>query len=349
MSIDDQGVNSLKYIDVEEEIRPLKRQKENFSLVEGDIKELIEPFLEDFLFINCPNCNKRKSSEEFTKGLFSFCLCNDCGTLFVNPRPSRSILDLFYSRSKSFHGMTQSLFDNEAGRKKYIFVPRAKLILEFLKENGVVKGDLLEVGCSIGTMLSIFKDKSQFNVFGIDPSPLALEVTEKRGLDVYPVTIEEFDEPEKTFDVVLSFETIEHLFWPIELVQKVYNILSDGGYFIFTTPNYHGFDMLILGRDYKRILAPFHLNYFNIKTIDTLLNLAGLRVVDKSTPGMLDIINVKKQLEEGNAPSIDKFTRHLLFSTSTETQNEFQKFLSEHCLSSHMLVFAQKDSNMEDR
>lgn len=331
-----------KQIDIEEEIRPIKRQKVNFALLDLDIEELMMPFTESFLTVDCPNCNSVDSSESFKKGGFSFCLCPDCDMVFVNPRPSKKLLDEFYANSKAFHGTTMALYENEAGRKKHIFVPRANIILNFLKEMGMEKGDLLDVGCSIGTMLSIIKEQSDLNVYGVDPSPVALEITRKRELKVFPKTIEEFESGEMSFDVVLSFETIEHLFWPTDFLEKINKIMNKGGYFIFSTPNYHGYDILTLGTHYKRTRAPFHLNYFNVDTIDSILESTGFKIVKKMTPGILDIINVRKQVEEGNAPQIDAFTKYLLFTASSEVQNNFQKFLSENCLSGNMLIFAQK-------
>ena len=335
-----------KEVDIEEEIRPMKRQKVNFSLLESDIRELMLPFQHEFMPVNCPNCSGEKGAEDFRKGSFSFSLCPDCGTVFVNPRPPKELLDDFYSKSKAFHGFTESLIENEQGRVKHIFIPRAGVILDFLRKVGQIKGELLEVGCSIGTMLSIFKEQSDLNVFGVDPSPAALEVTRKRGLVVYPETIERYNPGEKRFDVVLSFETIEHLFWPVEFVKKVNEVMNEGGYFIFSTPNYHGYDIMTLGRHYKRISAPFHLNYFNVGSIDVILNLAGFKVVKKITPGILDLINVRKQIEAGDAPEVSEFTKYLLSSTSKETQDRFQRFLSHNCLSGHMLIFSRKVNSL---
>ena len=342
MTISDKKAKDIKIDDIEEEIRPKKLVRDFFSWLEQDIQELMIPFRSEFVAVNCPNCNGEESVEDFTKNSFSYFLCTDCKTVFVNPRPTKMLLNDFYAKSKAFQGFTKSLYENENGRRNHIFIPRASLIQEFLSEMGLKKGEILDVGCSVGTMMSIIKEKSSFNVVGLDPSLEALSISRDRGLKVYAGTIEEFEPDEKRFDVVLSFETIEHFFWPLEFVKKSSEILRAGGYFIFSTPNYHGFDIMTLGTFYQRISAPFHLNYFNIDTIDRILDLAGFRVIKKMTPGILDLITVKKQVEAGNAPKLDKFMKYLLFSTSKEQQNAFQEFLSQNCLSGHMLIFAQK-------
>lgn len=333
---------SEKITDIEEKIRTLKHRNNFFMLLRKDIKNYIDPYRKEFIYINCPNCNGGKSQRSFEKGRFSYFQCQECGTLFVNPRPPKNILDLFYVSSKAVKASVKSLVDMENGRMKYIVQPRSKLILDFLREIGKKKGDLLEVGCSVGTMLKIIKEKSKFNVYGVDPSLWAFEKSREKGLKVYQKTLEEYEPGKKKFDVVLNFETVEHIFSPIEFLNKINQITKKGGYIIFTTPNYHGFDMLTLGRYYKNIHAPCHLNYFNVDSIDMILNRAGFKVVKKMTPGILDLTIVRKQIEENVAPEIPDVIKHLVFQTSKKTQNNFQRYLKNNLLSGNMLIFAKK-------
>lgn len=302
----------------------------------------IDPYRGEFVYINCPNCNGEKSKQSFEKEEFSYCLCAGCGTLFVNPRPPKKVLDSFYKYSRAVKASVQSLVDMEKGRRKYIFQPRSKLILNFLKKTGMTKGSLLEVGCSIGTMLELIREKSEFDVFGVDPSSWAFEKAKERGLKVYRKTLEEYDPGGKRFDVVLSFETVEHVFSPIAFLRKVNHITRQGGYLIFTTPNYHGFDMLTLGKYYKNIHAPCHLNYFNVNSIDLILKRAGFGISKKMTPGILDLTIIRKQIEENLAPEIPAVVRHLVFNTSRKTQDNAQRFLRRNLLSGSMLIFAKK-------
>ena len=331
-----------KITDIEENIRTSKHRDNFFKLLQKDITIYISPYRKEFVYINCPNCNGKKNKKSFEKGRFSYFLCPECGTLFVNPRPPKNILDLFYMSSKAVKASVKSLVDMERGRMKYIFQPRSRLILDFLREMGKKKGDLLEVGCSVGTMLKIIKEKSKFNVYGVDPSMWAFEKSREKGLKVYQKTLEEYEPGNKKYDVVLNFETIEHVFSPIEFLNKINQITKKGGYLVFTTPNYHGFDMLTLGRYYKNIHAPCHLNYFNVNSIDLILKRAGYGVVKKMTPGILDISIVRKQIDENIAPKMPAVINHLVFHTSKETQYDFQKFLRNNLLSGNMLIFAKK-------
>lgn len=328
--------------DVEGEIRKDSHRDNFFLILDDDINRIINPKRQDFVFINCPACNNKKTHEEFVKGQFSYFKCPACDTLFVNPRPPKEVLDYFYNHSEAVAASTRSLVENEKGRLVHIFNPRAKLILSFLKKMGKTKGKLLEVGCSVGTFLEILRGKSAFFVEGLDPSDGAYEITKAKGLKVHKDTLENFRSKGTKYDVILSFETIEHVFSPYHFLRKINGLLKIGGYVIFTTPNYHGFDMMVLGEHYKNIHAPCHLNYFNVDTIDTLLGRSGFAVRGKVTPGILDVGIVRKQIEQGVAPEVPPVIEHLIFRTSKEIQMKFQEFLRDNRLSGNMLIFAEK-------
>ena len=330
-------------VDIESRIRKDSYRNRFFRLLEKDVNTYVMPFENDFVRVRCPNCASTQTAIEFRKQRFDFERCAACQTLFVNPRPTPALLSSFYENSEAIAASTQSLIENEKGRKQYIFIPRAELIRSVLEQYGFVKGRLLEIGCSIGSFLRIFSDITEFSVEGVDPSDPACTVCRKRRLTVHQTTLETLASSEHQHDVVLSFETIEHTFDPAVFMQKVYTLIKPGGIFVFTTPNCHGFDMMALEQYYKNIHAPSHLNYFNIDTIDILMKASGFRVIEEITPGILDVNIVRKQIEEGVfPPNLSPVVRHLVSGVSSEVQHKFQEFLREHRLSGNMLVFAQK-------
>ena len=329
-------------IGVESEIRKDEHRSNFFRLIQEDVDTLLNPVRDEFELVDCPTCGNNDNHHTFNKGQFSFSSCPHCDTLFVNPRPSLKHLEFFYQHSKAIAASTQSLFHNEQGRRRHIFEPRIRDIIKVLGEHGISKGRLVEIGCSIGTFLEILRDESVFSVEGIDPSHRAFEITKQRGLTVHQTTLENYEPGSNRYDVALSFETIEHIFSPLDFLAQLNRIIRKDGFLVFTTPNYHGFDMLVLGKDYKNICAPSHLNYFNVDTIDILLEKAGFQVERKMTPGILDMEIVRKQISEGVAPKVPPVIRHLAFGVSAEVQRNFQRFLQENCLSGNMLVFARK-------
>ncbi|MFA6169592.1 MAG: class I SAM-dependent methyltransferase [Candidatus Margulisiibacteriota bacterium] len=327
---------------IEEKLRADRFKDDFFSLLEEDVNELINPYRASFAKINCPCCDRQDTREAFVKGQFSFHACPDCDTLFINPRPTKKTLDNFYINSKAIALFTRELMKNEKSRTKYIFERRAQQVLEFLGGVGKTDGRLVEIGCSIGTFLEIIKEKSKFSLEGVDPDDAACCACSLKGIKAHKTTLESFKAPSSLYDIALNFETIEHVFSPFKFLLKINQLLKKGGYIGFTTPNRHGFDMLALGRSYKNIHGPCHLNYFNVDTIDLLLERTGFKVVKKMTPGILDVEVVRKQILAGVAPAMPPFIEYLAREADDQQRSNFQKYLSNNRLSGNMLVFAKK-------
>ena len=86
---------------------------------------------------------------------------------------------------------------------------------------------------------------------------------------------------ENYFDVVISVEVIEHLFYPRELLKAAKRCLKPNGQLILTTP-YHGYwKNLVLSLSGK-MDAHFHvlwdgghIKFFSVKTLRSLLKAEG--------------------------------------------------------------------------
>jgi 2-polyprenyl-3-methyl-5-hydroxy-6-metoxy-1,4-benzoquinol methylase/ribosomal protein S27E len=329
--------------DLEDQIRNRTLRKRYYQLVEEDIRVLIVPHLSTFVHVDCPNCGQKGGSLKFKKGLFRFIECGKCGMLFVNPRPHQYLLDKYYRESKAMKAFSDILLDSEKKRRDLFYKPRVRDVMVYLKEKKVTRGRLLEVGCSIGTMLALFKD-SGFDLFGMDPDPKACKIARKKyGIHVFQTALEEFrNDQENPFEVLLNFETIEHISCPLSFLQKINTIMTMKGHLVLTTPNWGGFDIKVLGEKYKNVYGPNHLNYFDVRTIDAVLSRAGFTVTKKMTPGILDVTVLKNQILSGECGDVNPFIHDLLFRCPQKTVNDFQSFLQRHLLSSNMMVFAQK-------
>jgi predicted SAM-dependent methyltransferase len=69
------------------------------------------------------------------------------------------------------------------------------------------------------------------------------------------------------FDVITSFEVLEHINNQNEEVEKFHHLLRKGGLFYCTTPNFNGLLRYYLKSKYNIIGYPEHLTYFTKKTL----------------------------------------------------------------------------------
>lgn len=91
---------------------------------------------------------------------------------------------------------------------------------------------------------------------------------------------------DKSFDIVLALNLMEHLSNPNKFLNEVKRVLKDSGIFIASVPNTSFFRKLIR----KTIVIPEHLNYWDCKSFKKLLRSKGFRVIDIKPVGRISIL-----------------------------------------------------------
>ncbi len=121
--------------------------------------------------------------------------------------------------------------------------PARKLMFyRSLAESVVTKGDrprLLEVGCAFGLFLAILG--SEWELYGVDISNFGIQ---KAGERVPQARVEVWDGAlvpfEGQFDVIVSFDVLEHVPDLDSISSTIYSRLAPDGHFIFVVPVYDG-------------------------------------------------------------------------------------------------------------
>ena len=109
---------------------------------------------------------------------------------------------------------------------------------------------ILELGTGSGFFLLAaheFFPRAQLS--GIEFDDRLLKATQKRApfACTWQGNVESFEIPGEKYDVLASFQVIEHLFKPESMIDQVQRHLKPGGLFIFTTPNLDGFGAKMMG------------------------------------------------------------------------------------------------------
>lgn len=327
----------------EEEIRPKKIFNEFLKLAKEDIEEYFSD-KSDFVHINCPACNRNDTSFEFEKDGFNYVKCNNCGTLYVNPRPSKEAIRNFYSHSRSTKYFAEHFYkETEKQRREKIYKPRALMIQDFIGKGRKIN-TFADIGAGYGTFLDEVKKLDLAKtILAIEPSSDLAIVLKDKGFKVIQLPIEECGGVLRNkVDFATSFELLEHVFSPEKVLSSVWEILADASYFIFTGLNINGFDLQVLWDKSKSIAPPNHLNILNLDSAKILLKRCGFKTIKAFTPGKLDVDIVKNMCSEQDI-EVGRFVRLLINSDET-TRANFQSFLSENNLSSHMCFVAQKST-----
>lgn len=103
-----------------------------------------------------------------------------------------------------------------------------------------IKGkDVLDVACGTGVGSRFLQQAGARSVLGLDIDPQAVSFAKARYRDVSFAQCDatELCLPDRSIDVVVSFETIEHLQDHQKYIRECRRVLRPGGLFICSTPN----------------------------------------------------------------------------------------------------------------
>ena len=140
---------------------------------------------------------------------------------------------------------------------------------------------LLEIGTGSGFFLDTAKHAFPgVELTGLEYDERLLAVTCARVPDAYCVqgNAEYFSFAPKVFDVVVSFQVIEHLYEPSAMLRNVRNSMSPDGIFIFTTPNLGGLGSRVMGQKWHG----YRDDHVSLKTCEdwtALLTASGFRPI----------------------------------------------------------------------
>lgn len=207
--------------------------------------------------------------------------CTHCGFGFTD---SLNVQKGDYHRDETYINEEQ-LFEN-------IFLRRFKEITKFIKN-----GRVLDIGCSTGIMLSIFKTNG-FEVKGVEISKKAAEITGKKGIDVVVGPFEKVKFNEK-FDLVILNHTLEHLENPFEILEKVKKILKPKGYLMIDLPNFDSPLAKLLRSKWPLLLPDEHLWHFTPKAFEILLKKLEFKIMTiKTASGVWDFGNPFSEMSQ---------------------------------------------------
>jgi 2-polyprenyl-3-methyl-5-hydroxy-6-metoxy-1,4-benzoquinol methylase len=200
-------------------------------------------------------------------------VCRDCGLARSVPPLAADEIEELYRDVED-----PEYFSSELERRVSF-----RRSLERIEARGLARppGRLLEIGASVGLFLEEAA-RAGWEVTGIEPSRWAAESARARGLSVFNGTLEEFQAPRASFDLIASWDVWEHLEDPLGALRFAYELLKPGGAFVCTTVNLGG-----LGRKLFRARWPWfmrmHLHYFTRESLTRMLRGAGFEVISTST------------------------------------------------------------------
>jgi len=273
----------------EEEIRPVEIFDEYLRLARKDTLTYFGEALRESS--DCPAC-KTAGSLAFVKHGFSYEICPNCYSLFVNPRPVESAFSKYYTESPSSKYWASIFYKETAeARREKLWKPKARLICEILIRYNANQYSLIDIGGGFGLFAEEIRDLTTKVPFVIEPAPHLAQVCREKSIPVIEKFLEQVEAEDLPLGskVFVSFELFEHLHNPEAFIKRLKMLMDSGDFFIFTTLSGTGVDIQVLWEESKSLTPPHHLNFLNPRSVEILFARLGLEVLEVTTPGKLDV------------------------------------------------------------
>lgn len=237
--------------------------------------------------INCPICNSsslatigdRYDDRYGYPGVFTLSKCTACGHIFLQGEFSPELLRDLYSNY-----YPRSTFDLEV-HKPYQVTTGLTAWLEgdnSLPYRWVPRNvRVLDIGCGFGESLAYHRARG-CDVYGVEADENIRRVAEKFGYNVHVGLFDPQVYQADFFDYVTMGQVIEHVTDPVQILQGITRVLKPGGVAILSTPNANGWGTRVFGRYWINWHAPYHLQFFSLRSMQEAAEHAGL-ILEKAT------------------------------------------------------------------
>jgi SAM-dependent methyltransferase len=162
------------------------------------------------------------------------------------------------------------------------------------------------------------------------------------ALDIDTRPLEEAELPSGTFDLVTSFEVVEHVTDPIEFVRSLARVTRPGGSLLVMTDNFESRACRGMGARYPKWIPHTHISHFGVDTLRRCIESAGLDVtrVLTFTPWETQLQRLRAW---GRRPIPAEEAFDLEESLRTEASGRFRLFWPRLGLASFWLWLAASD------
>jgi len=230
-------------------------------------------------------------------GKFNLLECVDCGFIQTNPRLNNQQISGIYSKYYPRQDV-----DIKSVRTAGENMPA----IDKIRKKGLIgtchfhtkKGEkVLDIGSGVGYSLVEIKALGG-KAWGLDPDDNSSKVANKLKLNFHKGFIDDCPFERNSFDLITASQVLEHIPNPLRFLKTAKKFLKPNGRILLSFPNTGALYQKLWGQKWLHWHIPYHLNHFNRKSFETLVNQSGLRTISikTATPNLWTILQIKSWL-----------------------------------------------------
>lgn len=186
--------------------------------------------------------------------------------LVTNP-PTLEELEVHYAKLAD-----PAYYEDNRDQLRYYYKKLAKII-RGLRPNG---GRIFDVGCSRGWFLDAMEG---WDGYGNELNePEANEAKQRHGGKIVHGPFETCPQYDRPFDVVTIQDVLDHFIDPVAIIRKANSMLPIGGLLVIKVHDYGCLWAKVTGKGFYAVIPPFHLTFFNKKSLKVLCEENGFAV-----------------------------------------------------------------------
>jgi 2-polyprenyl-3-methyl-5-hydroxy-6-metoxy-1,4-benzoquinol methylase len=207
-----------------------------------------------------------------------FVMCEDCGLVYLDPRPTESAYRVFYERYYreligAWKGAPETAESMQADQRSY-----ASHVTRLLGSANLLKKvrHAVDIGGSTGEVALLLQQEGA-RCLVVDPSPNELGVAARHGLQTEVGLVETWEPREQRFDLALLCRTVDHLTSVKQSLSKIRSCLTPDGILFVDAVDFESAARNTT--DYRQFLKLDHCYYLSDTTMRAYLAAVGFEVV----------------------------------------------------------------------
>lgn len=285
-------------------------------------------------------------------GKWNYWNCSNCEALYLNPRPLETSIGKAYTTYYTHSAGGTSVLQNIKTRLKnecfyhwvqadisprlnvpspfaFIFAPFKKFIntpFELERLVNMPIGKLLDVGCGSGKSLLLAKQLG-WDVTGLEIDPNAVKAAREQGLTVVEGDFRQLKQLTNQFDCIICSHVLEHVHFPLELLQLLTEALRPQGVALLSLPNASSHVRAEFGPNWRGLEAPRHLGIPTLVKLIELLTSLGYEDIKQTNVNNLTVVESiriqNRQLTSSFKSMLFAKLKIALSTPATNAQSDF--------------------------